>query len=416
MGTILLVSHAFPPPITQGSRRSAGLAKYLRRIGYRVIVLSSRATGTPSSDPGEDVIRTFDLLGTRANWRRRNISAHEGRAAGHYSARPSRLSSVLVPDAAAFTWIPFARLAAARLARRERIDSVITTAIPQSVHLIGAGLSRNRVPWIADLRDGWRFESPRERLWGIPDRLDSSLERRLLRRADHVVTVSEPISQDLRDRLGIVASTISNGYDSEAEIGPSLDGVLDKGRHSIVYTGRFAAGQRSPIPLVDAVKLILGRHPEDAARLEVVLAGPVTEEERELFRQPQLRGSLRHLGNLPRGEALWLQSRADSLLVVTAGARRGEITGKLFEYMHAGHPILVLGPETEAARIVTGSGAGSAVPADDPERIAVALLALVRGEAPGFDAQRLETAAREYSQDTIAERMAAVVESVRRAG
>lgn len=43
---VLLVSHSYPPRPSPASRRPFGLAKYLRRLGYRVIVLTSDAWGT----------------------------------------------------------------------------------------------------------------------------------------------------------------------------------------------------------------------------------------------------------------------------------------------------------------------------------------------------------------------------------
>jgi glycosyltransferase involved in cell wall biosynthesis len=55
-------------------------------------------------------------------------------------------------------------------------------------------------------------------------------------------------------------------------------------------------------------------------------------------------------------------------------------TNKLFEYLAARRPVLVLGDESEAARIVTEAGAGIVTPSDDPAAIAEALRRLVAGE------------------------------------
>ena len=56
-------------------------------------------------------------------------------------------------------------------------------------------------------------------------------------------------------------------------------------------------------------------------------------------------------------------------------------TGKLFEYLGARRPVLVLGEHTEAARIVASTGAGVSAPATDPSAVATALARLVDGEA-----------------------------------
>ena len=144
----------------------------------------------------------------------------------------------------------------------------------------------------------------------------------------------------------------------------------------------------------------------------MVLAGPLTGEERAALAGAG--DALRTVGTLERDQTLRLQRDADSLLLLTAGNRQGEATGKVYEYLFAERPILVLGEDTEAARIVERAKAGTVIPAEDPERIADALVALVRGEADGFDPVALEKARAEYAHSRMAERMAAVIERARR--
>ncbi len=87
-----------------------------------------------------------------------------------------------------------------------------------------------------------------------------------------------------------------------------------------------------------------------------------------------LDGLVRAVGTLDRNRTLALQRAADTLLVITEGAdRRSVATGKLFEYLAAGRPILVLGEETEAARIVKETKAGSVTSAVDSRAIAEAI-------------------------------------------
>jgi glycosyltransferase involved in cell wall biosynthesis len=99
-----------------------------------------------------------------------------------------------------------------------------------------------------------------------------------------------------------------------------------------------------------------------------------------------------------------LERAADSLLLLTAGNRRGEATGKLYEYLSAGRPILVLGDRTEAARIVADAGAGIAVAAEDPGAVAAALERLVAGEVQPRGAPP------EYGYPALAARLAQLVD------
>jgi glycosyltransferase involved in cell wall biosynthesis len=169
----------------------------------------------------------------------------------------------------------------------------------------------------------------------------------------------------------------------------------------------MASSQRSPLGLLDAARLLREREPELAARLELVFAGPLTPEERDQLAAADLDGMVRHVGNLERAESLRLQREADSLLLLTAGSRRGEATGKLFEYLGAERPILVLGEHSEAARIVRAARAGLAAPVDDPAAIAVELERLVSGALP------VDAAPETYAYPALAQRYAEVVELAR---
>ena len=407
-GSLLIVTHFYPPSAMVAARRPAGLAKYLRRLGYRVTVLTSCAwvDAPPGEDRDAGVVRTGDLMASRLNWRRDNMRAWTGGGQADYESGASRLAQVVVPDTALVTWLPYLVPRALRLARRERFDCVITTSGPESVHLAGLALARGTA-WIADLRDGWGFETLHSWPTTAQARLDRALERRVARRADLMTAVSEPMAADLRDRLGADAHTVTNGFDPE-EV-PARTGShpeLDLLKRTLVHTGRMASSQRSPAPLLEAIRLLRARGSSTAERLELVFAGPLTPDERRLLEAPDLAGVVRHVGNLDRDDALRLQREADGLLLLTAGTRRGEATGKLFEYLAAERPILVLGDRSEAARIVLDAGAGLAAPADNPEAIAAALERLpgdIAGAAPSA-----------YAYPEIARRYAELVELARR--
>jgi glycosyltransferase involved in cell wall biosynthesis len=232
------------------------------------------------------------------------------------------------------------------------------------------------------------------------------LERLVVRRADAVVTVSEPLSADLRRRHGIAVETITNGYDPD-DAPPEVDGGRDDDTHTILHAGRMASSQRSPAPVLEALRRLDRDDAEVARRIKLALAGPLTPNERELLGAADVLDRVELLGNLPREQVLARQRQADSLLLLTAGNRRGEATGKLYEYLSAGRPILVLGDRTEAARIVADADAGLAVPVDDPERIAAALARLVAGDVGSNGAPD------KYGYPAITARLAELVEVAR---
>jgi glycosyltransferase involved in cell wall biosynthesis len=408
--SVLLVAQLSPPSALVAARRVAGMTKYLSRLGYAVTVLTSRASGQGPIEGAEQVVRTSDALTTRLNWRRRHFEALGGGSSNLYKP-PSRLESVVVPDLALVGWLPFALPTAVRLVRGRRFDCIISSSPPQSAHLIGLALKRRGIPWIAELRDGWTFDPPR-RDWPtrLQRRLDVALERRVVGGADAVVGVTKPIADDLSGRFGVDAVVITNGFDPEETGGEGRTDLLDRARHSLVYTGRLAVAGRSVDPLLAAVRALRAAEPHALERMELVFAGPLTRDEQLVLAAPDLAGVVRTVGSLDRAETCRLQRAADSLLVVAQGiSSRSVATGKLFEYLGAGRPILVLGEETEAARIVAETGTGTATSAVDHRAIADALQRLIK--TAGLE-NRDASAVSRYAWPELAARYAELIESV----
>jgi glycosyltransferase involved in cell wall biosynthesis len=201
---------------------------------------------------------------------------------------------------------------------------------------------------------------------------------------------------------------VRNGADPElfdAADPASVAGLLDSERVSIVYTGRFGSAGRDPRALIEALRRFAAEHPDDAARTELVIAGPLTAEERELFGTDVSPARIELVGSLERGRALALQRAADCLLLIAHPVRSQLANFKLYEYLSAGPPILALAAGTEAGAIAAALGSRP-IDAADPAAIAEALATASRREVPSPDAD----ARAEHSYPAVAERMAAAVE------
>ena len=408
---LLIITYYFPPETSVGAHRWRAMSRWLRRLGHEVTILTTRAFGTLPDDI-EGTERTFDLAGSttlRRLLRRPELDTEpapaEGApphaappgAEGRSQKVPAILGDLLVPDAQVLGWDPAAAQAARRLVRERRIDCVITSGPPHSTHLIPLALGHRRPAWIADFRDGWGFE-PLRGPWPLPGqaRLDAYFERKVVEEAEAVIGVTRPIADDLVTRLGARSIHVPNGWD------PELDGAaaeaavpaLEPDTVTVVHAGRLyveGTNRRDPSSLGPALRRLLARRPEAAERLRIVIAGPLEVEEEHYLAELDPADMVRHVGHLPRESLMALERRADALLLVTAPKLFSLATGKLFEYLAAGAPIIALAQGNDASRIVEETGTGVTMPVDDVEGLADALEAALDGRlGEGFDPHGLD--------------------------
>jgi glycosyltransferase involved in cell wall biosynthesis len=353
---LLVVVYDYPPSPSIGAVRWWTMTKYLAQLGHSVTVVTSDSFGVPADADPVQVLRPRSLA---TSW-------PFSRLARHPNPRVS--------------WAPFALREARRLLREESFECVITTSPPESAHLVGLMLGDSRPPWVADFRDGWCFEpyTTRFRARALLA-LDCWLERRVALAAEVVVGATPPIADDLAQRLGARAHWIPNGWDPAAADDDERPSPMPAGAGlTLVYTGRMSGLLgRTPEALLRALKLL--QSTPSISRFRFVHAGPLTAEDRSLIERTGVSEMVEHLGSLDRASALALQRSADVLVLITS-RHSSEATGKLFEYLAAGRPILALAEGNEAERIVQETRTGVVVPPDDVDAIADALRRAARGE------------------------------------
>jgi glycosyltransferase involved in cell wall biosynthesis len=375
---VLLVTMYFPPAGGGGVQRPLKTATHLPALGIETHVLAPDDPKWLHRDdellpPTQAFVHRARYLGPRAR-----LPAEElhGLAGPERALAQAKLAyrRVLLPDPSV-TWLPTAVPTAVRLVKREGIDVVITTSPPVSLNLIGASVKRlTGIPWVADLRDSILSNADRRFDRTAVRTKEKALERvvRLVaRRADAVVTVSEPIADEVRgfEPAGAVR-VIPNGCDFDDFAGLEY---RPGDRFRITHTGSFF-GKRSPRPFLSALA---------ASGLEDVVvrfAGGLRAADREWAEPLGLGERLEVLPHLPHRRALELQRDSEAnLLLLPEAAGRGRVvpSGKIFEYLAAERPILAaVPPDGAAAQLVRETGAGVVVGPEDEKGIREALLGL----------------------------------------
>jgi glycosyltransferase involved in cell wall biosynthesis len=260
-------------------------------------------------------------------------------------------------------WLLTASAPLLRILDEERIDAVVTTSPPNSVHFLGALAKRLRpVRWVADIRDSIvanherRFQHPLAR---AKEQTQFLVTRSIARHADAVVAVTEQIATEMRSlgTRGKIA-VIPNGADFD-----DFSGLEHRrsDRFRVTHTGSFF-GRRDPRPFLAALA-------EAESVVQARFVGDFRKADLEWARDLRLGARIELEPFAPRRRALELQRDSEALLLLLpeVGERGRDVpSGKLYEYLAARRPILAaVPPDGTAAQLVREAGAGIVVAPDD---------------------------------------------------
>jgi glycosyltransferase involved in cell wall biosynthesis len=168
------------------------------------------------------------------------------------------------------------------------------------------------------------------------------LERRVFRSADALITVSVPLADSLqRLHPELPTHAILNGFDPELT-GPA--GNLTP-EFSITHTGTFYQGRRDPSLLFQAVSNLIAAGRIERQRIRIRLFSRGEPWLAALVRAHALEDVVELHPWVPWQKALRVQQESQVLVLMHWGAEpeRGVYTGKVFEYLAARRPVLVIG-------------------------------------------------------------------------
>lgn len=396
---VLLTAYHFPPLGGGGVLRVLKLARYLSATGWSPEVLCADDPAYQPRDPAklaEADCPIFRVPARRPPSLARLLGLRRGR-----SGKPSpirregnqartglyqRLVALgALPDLYR-PWVRPARSAAAALVNQRGYDLLWTTAPPFSTLLVGSHLKRLfGLPWVVDLRDCWTpgpfFAPPTAAHRALHRRWES----RILRAADAVIVATPGMAElyrraypDLDRRLRV----ITNGYDEADFSDLSIPPTTGEGRRRIGYAGSFY-GPRRPDAFLQALAAVAERRVDAPRFVQIGSAGGEAEAALAAFARshPEL---IERRGGLPHDRTLAELAACDLLLLVI-GRQPGAssiLTGKLFEYLRLGKPLLACCPPGDAADLIETLGAGVVAPPDDASAVARSLESLLDKPPP----------------------------------
>ena len=361
---ILIVTYVFPPLNAIGSHRPYSWARTWRDLGHEIDVLT---VAKHSFDGAMDLER--DMTGIRVHEVPYLPVARESSPAGSKVARWEKLKAItrrvrfsmgIFGDPRLLAYLPMVRRGAALCVKRS-FDFIIATSPPEVPFMVARTLSRRaRIPWIADFRDLW-FQDMLLYRSKLASWLSGPLNRWLVNDAALLVTVSRGLEGRLSNYLGREVFVSYNGFfadEDEAQTIPHSDGKLH-----IIYTGRLYPGKQDPEPLIQALGKLRANIADLPQRLTLDVYGFDAPWFRSLVDRNGVQDCVTMHGFVPYRQSRGAQRSADLLLFIDWIETRtgGMLTGKLFEYLGSGRPILAIGPtkDSEAAKIIAESGCGA---------------------------------------------------------
>jgi glycosyltransferase involved in cell wall biosynthesis len=363
---VLFLTFFFPPHNTIGAVRTGTTAKYLEQMGHRVSVISARPQAFPATLPLEIPLDHVTYTAWIGHPQRKHLNTSEPTTQG--TGRHSKLEALarraylelMMPDQE-IGWFPFAWRAAHDATRRRDVDIILASAGPFTSLLVAKTIARSsNLPWVADLRDLWMDNAHRQK-YLVRDALERRLERRTLSSASALVTVGPALAATLSAKLNRPVEVVYNGY--EPAVSPAPPPALHGDRLLIRYTGRIWE-ERLPAGLFRCLKELAAV----GAPVRVEFYGQKLDAVERAAARSGVQDLVHCCAEVSHEEALRLQREADVLLLTMAESLPGEretLTGKLFEYMNARRPILLVGcPDGAAADLVRTSKCGVAIEND----------------------------------------------------
>lgn len=376
MQKVLIITYYWPPAGGPGVQRWLKFTKYLGEFEVEPIVFVPENPNYPIQDESllddipdgikiikQTIVEPYGLASFFSNKKTKRISSGIIQDDEKQSLIERLLlwirGNLFIPDARKF-WVKPSIKKLVEVIKKERIQTIVTTGPPHSVHLIGKGLKeKSGIRWVADFRDPWTSIGYHKKLklTKASQRKHKQLEKSVLNGADELIATSQTTKKEFGNLTSKPITVITNGYD-----GQPLKPQLDE-KFTISHIGSLLTN-RNPESLWQAISELIEENKDFASEIEIQLIGVVGDGVLESIKTFDIADVVKTVGYISHEEVIKMQANSQLLLLLEINSEetRGIIPGKLFEYLNAQRPIMAIGPpDWEAGQMVVDHQAGDYV-------------------------------------------------------
>lgn len=392
---VLVIAYFFPPLGGAGVQRTLKYVKYLRDFGWEPIVITVGKSNYFAKDESlineipkdikiiriddfvdEDI--SIQFLNELVDFYSQVVKDKEliNKFIDIINSSSENLNKYIFTPDSQVGWAYKVIRNIENLVELKNIDLIYSTSSPYSDHLIGLFIKQKYwKPWVVDFRDEWT-NNPCV-IYDVNDikfLIENNMEEKIVNEADMVVTISGIAAQNYIDTFNIdcrKVKCITNGYDEEDFIDIYRNKEkTDKFR--IIHNG-LLYGDRNIESVFMAISNLIEKDIIKKDKIEIYLTRAYGDEHvLNLEKKYTLNEIVKTVGYLDHKESLILSSKMNCcLLIIGKGEKKKSVyTGKVFEYLRLGKPILSLAPnDGVVSKLLKETGTGYNCEIDDVNSI-----------------------------------------------
>jgi len=387
---VLIITYYWPPAGGPGVQRWLKFVKYLPDFDIQPIVYIPENPTYPILDENlasevsdqaiiikKNILEPYQIVSYFSKNKSKKLSAGIITSKKKQSFLERFLLTIrgnlFIPDAR-FLWVNPSVKFLEKYIVENKIDTIITSGPPHSLHLIGLKLKQKlALKWLADFRDPWTTIGYHKelKLSNYAKKRHASLEKKVLLSADQIIVTSNTTKNDFQKMTKKPIEVITNGYDFE-----KIEKQILDTKFSLAHIGSFLS-ERNPMILWEVLSELIKEIPDFKNHLELNLIGITSQEVLQTIENFNLTSFVNNIGYVSHLKAIEHQKKSQILLLIeiNSEATKSIIPGKIFEYMVSERPILAIGPQgSDFSEIIENTKTGIFVDYHQREKLKVTLI------------------------------------------